>query len=237
MARTPAGTPRFHRESDRTLLARDGLDNLDTLFDRFMPEKTRHAGRHVTATRLADGTQVFVKLQHGRQRLLPTMRELRDGRFFRSIPENEWNGLCLLRSAGLDAAEPMAVFRSGRLHFRSAIIIRAVPAPESIHEMIRGGAWDELGTDDRKHLRLGMAETVRTIHRAGLGWAGIAAKHLYPAAGNDGSWKLWLIDCEGVHGSATRATYLRDLAKLRESLKRSGADTATLGMLEDPLPD
>lgn len=218
--------------AERTLLADGGFDDLDRLFERFLPPVTRHEGRHVAEATLANGDRVFIKLQSKRPRLIPTMRELRDGRFLRSQPENEWRGLSLLRAAGLHAAQPVALFRSGWRNFRAAIIIRAVPPPHSIHDLLQDGSWQAMDEASRHALASAIAAVPGAIHRARLAWAGIASKHLFPERLPDGSWRIWLIDCEGVHRDPSGRSRTRDHRKLHTSLTRSGADEEMLGLLK-----
>ncbi len=226
-----AASTHYYQPADRDLLAAAGWDDLDELFTRFMPAETRHVGRHVTAATLGRGVRVFIKLQNKRPRLLPTMRELRDGRFLCSQPENEWRGLGLLRQAGLQAAQPIALYRRGWRNFRAAVVIHAVPPEFSLHELLQDGSWPALAAVDRQAIGRAVAGVFEGLHRAGLAWAGIAAKHLYPERQADGLWRVWLIDCEGVHRDPSGRRRERDRRKLRSSLHRSGADQETLDLL------
>jgi hypothetical protein len=214
------------------VLAADGLDDLDELFARFWPAQTRHAGRHVARATLGSNDVVFIKLQTKRPRLIPTIRDLRDGRFFRSQPENEWHGLQLLRAAGLHAAQPLALYRRGWRRFRAAVVIRAVPPENSLHDLLSDGTWTSLPPTDRRAIMRAGRAVVERIHHAGLAWAGVAAKHLYPERSPDGSWHHWLIDCEGVHRDPRGRQLARDRQKLRQSVQRSGADEEALGWLD-----
>jgi hypothetical protein len=42
------------------------------------------------------------------------------------------------------------------------------------------------------------------LHQARISWRSMKAKHFYPEELRDGTWRIWLIDCEGVSRWASR---------------------------------
>lgn len=226
----------FAAESVRRLLEHNGLAEIDAVFARGETVRCRHPGRAVYETTLAgdDGgpARVFVKLNWGRRRILPRMTDLKTGQVFQSLPVREWRGLGRLASLGLNVPERLALFRDGLVSFRAAIVVRAVPPSHSLDEMLQNGAWGRLAAEERDSLLDAVVAALGTIHAAGLGWRGTTSRHFFPELDESGRWKLWLIDCEGVHGRATRRTVERDYRKLRRAMRESGADGATLELLE-----
>ncbi|MCH8830879.1 MAG: hypothetical protein IID45_14990 [Planctomycetes bacterium] len=218
------------------LLRENGLDSLESVFERVIDTVHRHRGRSVTECRLqeADGSEVrtFVKLNWGRRRFWPRMTDLKTGQLFQSLPVREWKGLSLFQSIGLNVPERLGLFRAGWIRFRHAVIVREVPAEFSVDELLQTGRWGKIDRADRSDLLKAMIEVMSIIHRAKLGWRGASSRHFFPERLEDGRWKLWLIDCEGVHRGRQRKIVKRDLTKLRRAMRESGADPDTLCELD-----
>lgn len=151
---------------------------------------------------------------------------------FWSHPAREWDGLQRLESLGLAVPERLAFFEQGFWSFRSAVIVRAVPPPKSIYDMLLDGSWHALSNGDRTTIVDEIVAALRQIHAGGLGWRGTSTGHFYPERAGSGGWKLWLIDCEGVHTGATRQSTQRDFRKIGRCLARAGADVLTLEHLQ-----
>jgi len=217
------------------LLRAGGLDNLDSLFARGASARMRHKGRSVWSAELTAGLReplrLFIKMHWGRRRLWPRMTDLKTGQAYQSLARREWDGLNRLEAAGLHVPRRWALFEEGRLHVRSAVIVQAVPPPRSLEELIELGKWEQLSTTRRGTLLDLVVATVRRIHTAGLGWRGASSKHFYPEWLPSEGWRMWLIDCEGVHKHITRKGIARDYRTLIRSLQRCQADSETLDRL------
>lgn len=217
----------FASETVQAVLRHNGLGSVEAVYRRCGRGRQRHRGRTVweETLRRGDGSplRVFVKLHWGRRRLWLRMNELRSGQMFQSMPVREWQGLHRLRELGLNVAQPLALYRSGLWSIRDAVVLSAVPASCSVHELIRSGRWAELPPEQRRSILEAMVSALRRIHAAGLGWRGASSKHIYPERTGDGAWRVWLIDCEGIHGGARRTTFARDFRKLQDSMRQSGA--------------
>jgi hypothetical protein len=49
-------------------------------------------------------------------------------------------------------------------------------------------------------------------------WRSMKAKHFYPERLPSGQWRIWLIDCEGVHRRPSRREYERERLQFLASL-------------------
>ena len=219
----------------RELLESNRLGDIESVFSHLRPELCRHAGRAVVKTELtvADGrrVQAFAKLYFGPRRWWPRMTDVKTGQAWQSLPWREWLGIERLAAAGLLVPERLALFREGWLRPRSALIVAAVPAPHSVDDLLRSGAWEQLEPGDRDAIIDEMVAITRRVHAAGLAWRGICCRHFFPERQPDGRWRHWLIDLEGVHRRLGTKTLKRDLAKLVHSMRRSGGDERTVGSL------
>ncbi len=226
----------FATDWARKLLTENGLADIDAVFAAGSRTQLRHTGRGVWETRLADehgeSVRVFVKMHWGRRRLWPRMTDLKTGQVFQSLPEREWRGIRQFQSIGLNVPERLVLFRDGMLSVRSAIVVREVLPRQSIDEMLQDGSWQQLSLDHRASLLEEVMSTLHTMYSAGVGWRGVSSRHFYPELQPDNSWKIWLIDCEGVHNRVTQKTISHGFQKLWRSMKESGADEATLDALE-----
>lgn len=219
----------------RDLLERNGLADVAPIFSRLQPERCRHEGRAVVETVLtaADGTPVraFAKLYFGRRRWWPRMTDIKAGQAWQSLPIREWSGIERLGALGLLVPERLGLFREAWLRPRSALIIAAVPAPDSVDDLLRSGRWPQLASRDRESILEDMAAVTRRIHAAGLAWRGICCRHFFPVQRPGGGWQHWLIDLEGVHVRRGIKPITRDHRKLLRAMRGSGADEDTLASL------
>ncbi|MGH7200066.1 MAG: lipopolysaccharide kinase InaA family protein [Planctomycetaceae bacterium] len=225
----------FASETIRELLARNGLTDLDAVFRRGRGSHCRHEGRLVYRMLLerdnGEPWPVFVKLNWGRRRLWPRMTDLKTGQLFQSLPEREWHGLATLERLGLNVPRRLALFRDGWLNFRAAVVLETVPPRMSLDEMLGTSHWRDLTDRQQTRLLEAVVAVTRRIHNAGLAWRGTSSRHYYPLLQPDGSWKLWLIDCEGVHPLYSRGLIARDWDKLIRAMIESGADERTITTL------
>ena len=97
------------------------------------------------------------------------------------------------------------------------------------------GALDQLSADPRDALVEATAEVVRRVHDAGFAWRGMDARHLYPEEQAGGSYRIWLIDCEGVHTAWTAAAKARDVQRLLSSVRKAAGELAFADALEERL--
>lgn len=225
----------FASEPAQSLLEFNGLSESRAIFRQGAMVRQRHRRRTVWETTLSRGDaepmRVFVKMEWGRPRFRPRMSDLKTGQVFQSLPVREWHGLHRLGKLGVCVPQPLALFREGFWSIRDAVVIPAVPPASSVHEMIRSGSWSRLSPERQSSLLKAILAVLRRIHAAGLGWRGVSVQHMYPQLRSDETWEVWLIDCEGIHGAATRRTFARDFNRLWNSISHAGLDSATLERL------
>ena len=197
----------------------------------------RHVGRAVWKAELRDDTDnpftVFIKMSWGRRRLWPRLPDIVAGQVFESLALRKWRGLEQLNQVGLRVPQRLALFDEGVLYRRSAIILRAVPPPASISDMVLSGTWAQLPRHDRHAIFEAVARVLDQIHDAGLAWRCISSRHIFPQRVGAGRWELWLIDCEGVHRARSQSVENRDLRKLERALRHDRADAATLALVRE----
>jgi len=219
------------------ILRRHGLESLDAIFRAGQEAQPRHVGRAVWSTELQDDTgqpfTVFVKMSWGRRRWWPRLTDIFTGQVFKSLAVREWQGLDQLSQVGLRVPQRLALFEEGLFWKRSAIIVRAVPPPVSISDMVCSGTWAQLPRSDRHAIFEAVARMLDCIHAAGLAWRGISSRHIFPHRVSAGRWELWLIDCEGVHKARSRSVRERDLQKLERALRHDRADATTVAMVRE----
>ena len=227
----------FDSPTAEGILRRHGLANLDAIFRAGQGAHLRHVGRAVWKAELRDDTDspftVFIKMSWGRRRWWPRLTDIRTGQVFESLAQREWQGLQQLNQVGLRVPQRMALFDEGFLFRRSAIILRAVPPPASISDMVLSGAWAQLPRHDRHAIFDAVARVLDQIHDAGLAWRCISSRHIFPQRIGAGRWELWLIDCEGVHRARSRSVKERDLRKLERALRHDLADPATVALVRE----
>ena len=168
---------------------------------------------------LSDGAKtirVFIKKQERVLQRVPRLPDLRHGKAFWPYPVCEWQGLALFHKAGLPTPEPLALLRKSWYSPRSAVITQSLPCEENLGEGIRDGLLERIKLSRRATLIAALVETIERIHGAGLGWRGMEAKHFYPESRPGDGWRVWLLDCEGVHHRVTR----RDIRRQREKFVR-----------------
>jgi hypothetical protein len=227
----------FDSPTAEGILRRHGLANIDAIFRAGQGAELRHVGRAVWKAELRDDTDspftVFIKMSWGRRRWWPRLTDIRTGQVFESLALREWHGLEQLNQVGLRVPQRMALFDEGVFYRRSAIILRAVPPPASISDMVLSGTWCQLPRHDRHAIFEAVARVLDQIHDAGLAWRCISSRHIFPQRVAAGRWELWLIDCEGVHKARSRAVKERDLRKLERALRHDRADAATLALVRE----
>lgn len=221
----------------RALLEANGLDRLGPLFTTGNPVRSqRHLHKEVVRVLLRDRERrtevpVFVKRQWRRGRLLPRLSDLLSLHPYPSDPVHEWQGLQRLRAVGLLAAEPLALFWCP-FSTRSAVVVREVPAPASLRDLLQSGALYALPPKRLDAVTAAIDQTLRRLRQARLGWRSLMAKHIYPEMLPDGSVRLWLIDCEGVYRVRTRRAHQRDEARFLDSVRKADAGEAFAARIE-----
>jgi Lipopolysaccharide kinase (Kdo/WaaP) family len=225
----------FESPAAEVALRRRGLATLDAIFAGQASAQLRHVGRAVLRTELPGlgGETVYVKLSWGRRRWWPRMADIRTGQVFQSLAIREWEGLKTFERLGLRVPERLALLEEGALWKRSALILRAVPPPASLSDMILDRSWLRLPLEDRGLILEAVARTLAQIHEAGWAWRSISTRHVFPQRDARGEWKIWLIDCEGVHRARSAAILERDVRRFLRALSHDQADQQTLETMRD----
>ena len=167
-----------------------------------------------------DGPEkLFIKRQMRSPRLLPTLKGFREHGPFAGDPVREWQGLNLLRSWGLSAAEPLALF-TRRLSTESAVVTAGVPGGQSLRELVPAGFFDDLDDESLDLLIGAICRPIHTIHDHGFGWRGMDVRHIFPERRSDGDFRIWLIDCEGIYRRRRQSDADRDMMRLCKSLSK-----------------
>ncbi len=204
------------------ILRLNRIFGLDDIFRIAASATSRHKGRGVCPIELkaADGSHfvTYFKLNWGRPRLWPRMSDIKTGQAMQSLVLREWRGLEQAERHGFHVPERLGLFEEGLINRRAAIIIRAVPPKYSLSELIRNKDWLQRPEEERNCLVDQAREVLQRIDAAGLAWRGASTRHIFPDRQPDGTWKMWLIDCEGIHSRNSR-TKSRDLARFDRTLK------------------
>jgi len=231
----------FASEAARELLSANGIDRLERLFSRRCNALHARSDRCVWPVDLARPNglplRAFVKMNWGWRRLIPRSTDLRTGQALWSLPAREWEGIEQLRQIGLNVPERLALFEEGLVRFRSAVVVQSVPGEASLSDWVLNGHWADLPRNVHRDVLEAVAGCMRTIHGAGLAWRGASCRHFLPEHVSGGGWKLWLIDCEGVHRATSPRDAARDLRKLWRSCHEIGADQETLDRLAAEIDD
>ncbi len=225
-----SGSAIYESPEAREIMHRSGLTNLDRLFSLTRYSVHGHRGRAVIPMALPGAVKAvpsFIKLNWGRRRVWPRMTDLKSGQFLKSFPHREWLGIERLREIGVQVPERIALLRHGVLRFREAVVLKEVPPRYSLHDLFANGGWERLSGELQQELLATVAKTLAKIHEAGLAWRGVCTRHFFPAQEADESWKVWLIDCEGVHRSRAEKDRRRDHRKMMKAMNCSAADSAT----------
>jgi hypothetical protein len=228
---------RFASDEIANLFAANGLRDLDDAFrvgeslgEQHRRRATRHQNKHVVKLDLAGAngnTSVYIKRQWRRARWLPRPTDIRHRINLQCSPVHEWRGLRMLENAGFNVSQPLAVFWSGWGLARGAVVTRAVPPELSMADLLLSGRLLEMPADRLNALIDAAVNVVARLHHARISWRSMKAKHFYPEELNDGTWRIWLIDCEGVYRWASRRdrerewqTYLDSFTSHTSALKR-----------------
>jgi hypothetical protein len=202
----------------------NGLDSLNTIFNAGQQVTgtleqacSRHHNRDVRRLVLKFDDQpvnCFIKRQWQPTRIMPRLTDLRTG-LWRGTPINEWRGLHMMRRLGFDTAEPLALFLGNLFDPRSVIVTKALNVTENLDELLNQG---QINNALAESLAIAVARLAKTIDKTDLAWRSFKAKHIYPEQLQENKWKLWLIDCEGVHGNARTKDKQRGIKTLIHSL-------------------
>ncbi|NQU25615.1 MAG: hypothetical protein HQ567_30380 [Candidatus Nealsonbacteria bacterium] len=237
MNRRRSGHIEFGSTAARDLLAAEGLTDLQAVLAfEGKPLPCRHPFKSICTAELGGGRQrVFIKKQWRRSRVVPRWPDLIHGTAFHTWPVCEWRGLQQFRRIGLDTAEPLAVFYNAWTSCRSAVVTAAVPVEKSLHELIDDGTVGRMDSAARTMLVDAICVVIERIHDARLAWRSMKTKHFFPRRQDDGSWRIWLIDCEGVHGRVTNHYVGRNRQEFLGTLHIAGADADFIGPIEQRL--
>jgi hypothetical protein len=75
------------------------------------------------------------------------------------------------------------------------------------------GELDAMAPERRTSLIEEAANVIARLHRLRMSWRSMKAKHFYPEETAPGTWRIWLIDCEGVSTWASRRDSRREWAE------------------------
>jgi hypothetical protein len=224
----------FKSPTTEATLRQNRLGTLDAIFECRAAAHVRHVGRAVWKTDLVgeDGQPftAFVKLSWGRRRWWPRLSDIRTGQVLQSLAVREWEGLNTFERLGLQVPERLALLEEGLLWKRSALILKAVPPPASVSDLILDGTWLQLPIEDRQLILAEFARTLCRIHGAGWAWRSVSTRHVFPQSNARGGWEIWLIDCEGVHRARSVEVLQRDFRRFLRALAHDHADQQTLEM-------
>jgi hypothetical protein len=219
-------------EVDR-ILTKNGILTIDDVFNSGLPLQgslkklgNRHDNRDVRRLTIKDGSveiHLYIKRQWRPTRYIPRTIDIRTG-LWRSTPVNEWRGLHLLRGIGLNTAEPWALFQGVLTDARSAIIIRALPVSSSLDFLLREDAALLRETGGVEMLSRNIVQIFMQLFSANLTWRSATAKHIYPEKIDSQNWKLWLLDCEGVHANISSKDKRRCVRNFIESVSKVDAE-------------
>jgi hypothetical protein len=211
---------RFASDAIESLFAANGIRDLDDAFrvgvsvgEEHHRRATRHHNKHVVQLELKtdDGAMsVYIKRQWRRERWLVRPTDIRHRINLQCSPVHEWRGLGILQKAGFDVSEPLALFWSGLGLSCGAVVTRTVPPRSSMADMLHNGDLQRLPAKPRTALIEAAVAVVKRLHLLRISWRSMKAKHFYPEELRDGSWRIWLIDCEGVYRWSTERDRRRE---------------------------
>ena len=222
-------TTKFRSDEAREILFKNGLATLDDALNVGQPlsgafafRGSRHGHKEVVSIKLNVGDSeqdrhdtFYIKRQWKRQRLIPRWTDIRRGNGFCSVAEAEWNGLRRMKQAGIPVVEPWGLFcGKGGV---GAIITRAAPTPYSLQDLLSEGLTLNYSQNKRSQLVSAIISTITKIRAEQLAWRSMKAKHFYPHE-VQGSWRVCLIDCEGVSNNALERDWLRSTSDFIKSL-------------------
>ena len=235
-------TTKFRSDEAREILQSNGLATLEDalnigqpLSGAFAYRGSRHGHKEVVSVELNIGSgegelheTFYIKRQWKRHRLIPRWTDIRRGNGFCSVAEAEWNGLRRMENAGIPVVEPWALFcgKSGV----GAIVTRAAPATHSLQDLLGEGLAMSFSESKRSELVSAIISTIMKIRAGQLAWRSMKAKHFYPHE-VEGSWRICLIDCEGVSKNALERDWRRSTSDFIKSLSPA-SDVALAESLE-----
>lgn len=219
---------RFANDEIKDLLAANGLENLDDAFrvgellgQQHLRRATRHKNKHVVKFDLqapSGTTTVYIKRQWRRERLFPRPTDFRHRINLLCSPIHEWRGLRMLEGMSVNVSQPLAVFWRGWGLSRGAVVTRSVPPELSMADLLLSGRLLELPKERLNAMIAAAVEMIVRMHKHGISWRSMKAKHFYPEEFADGSCRMWLIDCEGVYRWASRRDCEREWKTFVETL-------------------
>ena len=222
-------TTKFRSDEAREILTKNGLATLEDALNVGQPlsgafafRGSRHGHKEVVSVELNVGDRgedrhdtFYIKRQWKRQRLIPRWTDIRRGNGFCSVAEAEWNGLRRMEHAGISVVEPWGLFcGKGGV---GAIVTRTAPATHSLQDLLSEGQALTYSETKRSQLVSAIISTIAKIRAEQLAWRSMKAKHFYPHEVR-GSWRVCLIDCEGVSKNALERDWRRSTSDFIKSL-------------------
>lgn len=217
--------PIYSSETARQLLNGNGITCLNTALDTGEVLHHRYNAKNVATIKVRDGednVRIYIKRQWRHARIIPRMHTILAGKALASYPLREWRGLHALSALGLDTAEPLALFRHPLHPFRAAVVTRAVPGKQPLNQLLANGLLADIDHTEMVALVRELVRIIDRIHNAGIGWRSMDIKHFYPVQQEDGSWRIWLIDCEGVFGPAKERHIERERRSVLRAIHKAG---------------
>jgi hypothetical protein len=211
---------RFASEKIQSLFAANGIRDIEDAFrvgasvgEQHHHRATRHTNKVVVKLDLQSPegvVAVYIKRQWRRERWIPRPTDIRHRINLQCSPVHEWRGLRILQNAGFNVSEPLAVFWNGWGLARGAVVTRAVPTSFSMADMLHSGDIERLPAKAQAALISAAVDVVKRFQALRFSWRSMKAKHFYPEEQRDGSWRIWLIDCEGVYRWSSERDHRRE---------------------------
>ena len=217
--------PIYSSETAKQLLNGNGITCLNTALDAGEVLHRRYNAKNVATITVRDGEEnvrIYIKRQWRHARIVPRMHTILAGKALASYPLREWRGLHALSALGLDTAEPLALFRHPLHPFRAAVVTRAVPGKQPLNQLLANDFLSDIGHKAMIALARELVRIIDRIHHAGIGWRSMDIKHFYPVQQEDGSWRIWLIDCEGVFQPAKERHIERERRSVLRAIHKAG---------------
>ncbi len=133
----------------------------------------------------------------------------------------EWKYARLLKRAGVSGPAILAAgeFRLGPMPLESLLVVREIEGARSLGDFLSVGSGFIGGHADRRALAEAVAETVASMHSAGLFHQDLYAKHIFVRR-RGGGFAINIIDLQRMKRSRRESLAAKDLAALNVTLPR-----------------
>lgn len=179
---------------------------------------------------------VMVKRHSGTIPLIP-LTELKNGLYKIPLPVREWEAIADLEGLGLNLPERLALFHSRERQFQSALITKAIPAQQSIYQMMCNRSWNSLGEEMQSGILDQLIANLFAIHEDGYCWQKVSLENFHPVLQGNGEWMLWLTNLESAVADLPEKMQQRDLNHLLKTASKMQADPFTLKYLKQKWHD